>query len=77
MAEKESYFVHATVDRFEGRYAILETDDKHEIRWPIKNLPDDVKEGSLVRLAILTSKTEQAEREKLAKTLLNDILKGE
>lgn len=77
MAEKESYFVRATVDRFEGKYAVLKTDDKQEIKWLIKNLPDDVKEGSLVRLVVSTHRTEQAEREKLAKTLLNDILKGE
>jgi hypothetical protein len=77
MAEKESYFVRATVDRFEGKHAILKTDDKQEIKWLIKNLPDDIKEGSLVRLVVSTNRTEQVEREKLAKTLLNDILKGE
>lgn len=77
MADKESYFVRATVDRFEGKHAVLLTDDKQEIKWPIKNLPDDAKEGSLIRLIVSTNRTEQAEREKLAKALLNEILKGE
>lgn len=77
MAEKENHSLQATIDRFEGKFAVLHTEEKKEVLWPIKSLPDDVKEGSFVRLVVSTAKTEEEEREKIAKTLLNDILKGE
>jgi len=74
--DKRRYYIKAVVDRFEGKLAVLVTDDKQKILWPIKNLPDDVQEGSIVRLVISTTKTDQEEREKLAKTMLNEILKN-
>ena len=68
-------FIKAVIDRFENRKAVLKTDDGQELLWPIKNLPDDVQEGTVVRIVIKTNQTDQEEREKIAKTLLNEILK--
>lgn len=75
--DKRRYYIKAVIDRFEGKSAVLVTDDKQKILWPIKNLPDDIQEGSAVRLVISTSKTDEEEREKMAKTILNEILKAE
>jgi len=75
--DKKKYYIKAVIDRFEGKLAVLVTDDKQKILWPIKNLPDDVHEGSTVRLVISTAKTDQEEREKVAKTMLNEILSNE
>lgn len=72
--DRKRYYIKVVIDRFEGKLAVLVTDDKQKILWPIKNLPDDVQEGSTVRLVISTTKTDQEEREKLAKTMLNEIL---
>lgn len=69
-----SYFVKGTVDRFEGIQAIVKTDDGQELNWPIKNLPEDAKKGAPLRLVMSTSQTDQEERGKIAKTLLNQIL---
>lgn len=69
-----NFFIKAAIDRFEGEFAILKTEDNQEILWPIKNLPENSKEGTAVRLILSTSKTDEEERAKLAKTLLNEIL---
>jgi hypothetical protein len=71
----KQYHLKATLDRFEGKQAVLKTDDGQEIVWPIKNLPDDIHEGSVVRLVLSTSQTDEEERQKMAKSLLNEILK--
>ena len=61
-----------TVDRFKGKQAVIKLDDGTEVLWPIKNLADDVKEGTAVKVAISANQEEQ--KEDLAKTMLNDIL---
>lgn len=67
-------FLKAAVDRFEGDYAVIKTEDGQEILWPKKELLEGVREGTAVRLALSTSQTDEEERTKLAKTLLNEIL---
>lgn len=62
------------VDRFEGKLAVIKLDDGSEVLWPIKNLADDIKEGTTVKMTISTNQNEQKEKEELAKTILNDIL---
>ena len=64
------------IKKFEGTFALIETEDNQLLKWPIKNLPDDVKEGVSLRLAISTEKTDEESREKLARTVLNSILAG-
>ncbi|MFH1207711.1 MAG: DUF3006 domain-containing protein [Patescibacteria group bacterium] len=68
------YSVATTVKRFEGKFAVLETSDRQSVRWPIKNLPDDVQEGASVRLLLSSAKTDQETREKLARTVINSLL---
>lgn len=76
MAEKNNdYSINCVIDRFEEKFAVLRGQNGQEFLWPIKNLPDDASAGTSVRLTISTAKTESAEQEKLAKTMLNEILK--
>jgi len=75
MAEAErEYYLKVKVKKFEGKFVVLETEDKQTIRWPIKNLPDDIQEGTSLRLVISTAKTDQEAREKLAQVVINKIL---
>jgi hypothetical protein len=70
----KEYCLKVTVKKFEGKFAVLETEDKQNLRWPIKDLPDDIQEGVVVRLVVSTAKTGEEEREKLARTVINNIL---
>jgi hypothetical protein len=67
-------FLKAVIDRFEGESAVIKLEDGQEIIWPKKDLPEDAKEGSALRLSVSTSQSDEEERTKLAKTLLNEIL---
>lgn len=63
-----------TLDRFEGKLAVIKLDDGTEALWPIKNLADEIMPGARLKLSVSTSPDEQAEKEDLAKTMLNEIL---
>jgi len=67
-------FLKAVIDRFEGESAVIKLEDGQEIIWPKNDLPEDAKEGSALRLSVSTSQSDEEERTKLAKTLLNEIL---
>lgn len=71
-----NYDLNVTIKKFEGIFALIETEDNQLLKWPIKNLPDDVKEGVNLRLSVSTEKTDEESREKLARTVLNSILAG-
>lgn len=63
------------VDRFENGSVVLKTQAAKTIVWPKENLPDNIQEGSVLRVAIaLDSKSEGADKE-LARDILNEILK--
>lgn len=73
---KDSYSVAGEIERFEGTMAVIKLSDNQKLLWQIKNLPDDLKEGDKVKIILSTSQTEQTEREKISKTILNQILKS-
>ena len=69
-------FIKATIDRLEECFAVLRTEDAQEILWPLKNLPEGIREGAAVRLVLSTNENDEEERRKLAKSLLNEILQN-
>ena len=69
------YIIVGTIDRFEDTHAVIITFDNQTLLWPIKNLPDDIKEGEAVKLKLITDKTETQSQEQAVKNLLNQILK--
>ncbi|MFA5069664.1 MAG: hypothetical protein WC528_00025 [Patescibacteria group bacterium] len=76
MPEEKSYFMRAKVVQFEDKAAQLVFPDGQTINWPIKNLPDDIKEGDETRLVFSSAASEVEEREKIAKEILNQLLKA-
>jgi len=72
---EKNYFLAGLIDRFEDKMAVIIIKDDQRLLWPIKNLPEDCEKGAVVRIILSTSKTDQEEREKVAKTILNEILK--
>ena len=67
--------VAGTVEKFEGKNVVIATVDGQRLLWPIKNLPEGVEVGSAIRLILSTAKTDDDERQQMAKTILNEILK--
>ncbi|MFA6521393.1 MAG: DUF3006 family protein [Candidatus Gracilibacteria bacterium] len=55
--------LYSKLTRFEERYAVLVAEDGSEIRWPIKNLPDQIQIGDSVELKINTKKIAEAQVE--------------
>jgi len=62
------------LERFEGKNAILKNEDGQEIIWPIKLLPDDLKQGEIVKLVLKTEAETGSDQQNLAKQMLNEIL---
>ena len=73
--KKKQYFINGTIDRFEDGAAIIKTQDGQTLKWPKENLPHDYKAGHAVTLLIKNSENDQAQREQMAKTILNQLLK--
>ena len=68
-----------TVDRFEGSYAILETDDGI-VRIKRSLMPDDAREGDVLRRSgegYSVDRRETGLRRKAASDRLNKLLRGE
>ena len=67
----------AKVEKFEDKLAVLVLEDGQKINWLIKNLPDDIEQGSQIRIVISSSGCQEDERKKLAKELINEILQSD
>lgn len=76
-ATRQSFSLTGAIDRFENRHAVIRLDDGQELNWPDRCLPPDAKEGSTIQLIISTEKTIEAEREKIAKNILREIIKSD
>lgn len=74
---KKRKSVLATIDKIEKEVAVLKFDDGQVLNWSLENLPADIEEGSRIKLVLFSDRSEQVEREELAKTVLNEILKTE
>lgn len=68
------YTIKGIIDRFEENTAVIRSEGK-DIYWSRSKLPQDLKEGSVVYLRLFSQEEETKERENLAKTLLNEIIK--
>ena len=63
-----------TIDRFEGEYAVL-TFGHEQLLWPKHKLPDHAKEGDILVLSAKRDEDARKDREALAKTVINELLK--
>lgn len=71
---QQSYVLSAKLARFEERYAVLFHESLGEFRWPIKNLPDNLKIGDSVTLKIATPKVEEEEKYVRMRRLLEELI---
>ena len=62
------------VDKFENDKAILLTEDNDAVVWPRRQLPPDIKEGSLIAFSINDQPANQPDNKELAKNILNELL---
>jgi hypothetical protein len=69
-----SIIIKGVIDRFEEDWAVIKTEDYKEILWPKVKLIDGLKEGSAVQLIMADEPIDQADREAMAKAMLNEIL---
>lgn len=69
--------INCTVDRLEGDRAVLKLEDGQTLNWPIDKLPGGVVEGASVNIFLSTAKSEEEERERTARKILNELLKTE
>lgn len=74
-SELPGLFMIAEVQGLQDRLAVLKLEDGQIVNWPKARLPQGVAEGSKIRIFVSTSLTEEEERAKLARNLLNEILK--
>jgi len=63
------------IEGFSGNQAVIILNDGQKINWPVAELPANTGISSPVTLKLLSEETEEQEREKLAKNILNEILK--
>jgi len=68
------YVQKATVKKITSEQAELELPDGQVIKWPVKLLPSDLKNGDTVRILVHDKQTEEEERQRLAKSLLNEVM---
>jgi len=65
----------ATIDRFEGNFAVLVFEDGQTLNISKIKLSCDIHEGSIIWLSILNDEKETKTQKQLAKEILNEILK--
>lgn len=68
------YSQKAKVKKITENKVLLICDDQTEIGWPLNLLPPNTNVGDIVKVIIHNSETDEQERQKLAKTLINEIL---
>ena len=62
---------------FEKDLAIIAMAENLTIKWPIKNLPPGIEVGSACKIILTTAENQADDQEKIAKTILNEILQND
>jgi len=70
-------YLNGTIDRFEENQAIIKLENGTTLLWPKEKIPDNLKEGELIKLLMQSDKTETNKQEETAKNILNEILQNE
>ena len=61
------------VDRIEANFAVCEIEEGNFADIPLKALPNDVKEGDVIKISVETEETEK--RKKNINNLMNSLFK--
>lgn len=68
--------LNATIDRFEGGKAVVRFDDSQELILAKRQLPDSIKEGSLLTFEIYRQEAHEIRRQSIAHYLLKEVLES-
>ncbi len=68
------FSLSAKLIRFEERFAVLGHEMLGEFKWPLKNLPDELKIGDTVILKVSTQKLEADEKYARMRKLLEELI---
>lgn len=61
------------IDRFEGQWAVIETDDRTTFNLPRSILPSDAKEGDVITLIAAINRENTQKRREKARSLLDNF----
>ncbi|WP_345787937.1 DUF3006 domain-containing protein [Desulfosporosinus meridiei] len=61
------------IDRFEGEWAVIETDNRVMFNFPRSGLPLDLKEGDVINIQIHINPEATLRRHQKAESLLNNF----
>lgn len=64
------------IDRFEGDWAVVETENRTTFNLPRSILPADLKEGDVINILVSINKEATSQRSKTAKKLLDDFFEA-
>lgn len=68
------YSIQATVLKLDEQSAVLKLIDGQTLNWPLELLPPGTKTNDPVKIIIHNKKTDEEERQRLARTLLNEVM---
>lgn len=68
--------VHLEIIEFDGPNAVLKSNDSgvFELKWPIRNLPADIKKGDNIIFKIMSHDIAENEHELVARKLLEEMI---
>ena len=66
--------LHAKVERFEDRYAVLRHEALGEFKWPLSHFPERVNVGETVVLNISTERATAENKEEEMRRLLEELI---
>jgi hypothetical protein len=70
-------YLNGTIDRIEDNQVIIKLENGSTLLWPKEKLPNNLTEGSALKLNILTDTKQTKNKEDVAKNILNEILQSE
>lgn len=69
--------LHATIESIKEDVIILKLADGQTLRWPRAQASPTVQVGDVMHLFVLPEGETESERQRIAKEVLNEILKGD
>lgn len=70
---KNTKTIRITIDRFEGDFAVCETDDKQMLDIPTVILPKGAREGNIYEVGFTELKQEEKDRQKRINEKINKL----
>ena len=69
--------LHASIETIEEDVVLLKLADGQKVKWPRAQVSPALKVGDIVHLFVFPEGETEQERQRIAKEVLNEILKGD